>query len=98
MKFQNQHDELSGSDNLKNIEKKLEQLHHVLLAEIKSFRNRFERKFSMLFLLVVFLGITLVWYGFWTIISDVPIISNPYVSLGVGLVILLVLGRKSDLD
>ncbi len=81
---------------LEHLEKRIEELHKEGLIELKSFRRKFDRRFHLLYIFLAFTGVTLVWYGLWTIISDIPVISNPYVAGAMGLAILLLLGRFFD--
>ena len=79
-----------------DLENQLEEFQREALLEIKEFRRKFDRRFHLLYTLIAFVGITLVWYAVWTIVSDIPIISNPYVAGALGLVILLLLGKFFD--
>ncbi len=81
---------------LKGVEKKLEEFHHETLAEIKEFRRRFDKRYHLLYIFVAFIGLTLVWYAIWTIVSEIPVISNPYVAGVLGFAILLLLGKFFD--
>jgi hypothetical protein len=77
--------EETASEQIAEIEEKI-------ADESKRIRNLLRRRYRMLYALVAFLGVSLLWYGMWTIISEWPIISNPYIASALGILILLVLG------
>lgn len=81
---------------LESLEKQLARFELEALLQLKEFRRKFDRRFHLLYTLIAFIGITLVWYAVWTIVSDIPIISNPYVAGALGLIILLLLGKFFD--
>ncbi len=83
-------------EKLEHLEKRVDHFEQGAITEIKELRRKFDRKFHALYLLVTFIGIALVWYGLWTIISEIAIINNPYVACGLGFVILLLSGRLFD--
>lgn len=51
--------------------------------------KRLKRRHRMVFATLVFSGVAFLWYGVWTIISDIPILSNPYISTVLGVIILI---------
>ena len=59
-----------------DLENQLEEFQREALLEIKEFRRKFDRRFHLLYTLIAFVGIILVWYAVWTIVSDIPIISR----------------------
>ncbi len=78
------------------LEKQLETLEHEALVQLKEFRRKFDQRFHLLYIFTAFTGITLVWYALWAIISEIPIVNNPFVAGALGLAILLILGRFFD--
>ena len=78
------------------LEKQLENFEHEALVQLKEFRRKFDQRFHLVYIFVAFTGVTLVWYSLWTIISEIPIIENPYVAGGLGIIILLILGKFFD--
>ena len=54
-----------------DLENQLEEFQREALLEIKEFRRKFDRRFHLLYTLIAFVGITLVWYAVWTIVSDI---------------------------
>ena len=78
------------------LEKQLENFEHEALVQIKEFRRKFDQRFHLVYIFAAFTGVILVWYALWTIISEIPIIENPYVAGGLGIAILLVLGKFFD--
>jgi len=58
--------------------------------------RKLKRRHKFLYVLCAFLGINLIWYSFWTLISDIPVINNPYVAGTLGILILFALGKFYD--
>lgn len=79
-----------------SLEKQLESFEHEALVQLKEFRRKFDQRFHLVYIFFAFTGVTLVWYALWTIVSEIPIIANPYVAGGLGLLILLILGKFFD--
>jgi len=55
----------------------------------KKIMRRLKRRHRMAFATLVFLGVSFLWYGAWTIISDIPILNNPYIATVIGVIILV---------
>ena len=71
-----------------------------VLQELNKTRKNFVRKIAkhrFLFTLIVSTGIILVWRGIWEISAEVPFISQSVVALLIGLAILWLIERYSDL-
>jgi hypothetical protein len=49
----------------------------------------FKLRHKILFAFLVFFAINLLWYGIWEIVSTIPILSNPYVAIILGGIILI---------
>ena len=64
----------------------------VLLEKEKRYVNSFKFRHKITFAFIVFFAINLLWYGMWTIVSDIPILSNPVVALVLGAIILISTG------
>jgi len=47
---------------------------------------------KVIYALLVFLGLVLVWYGLWSIISVIPILNKPFVALATGIAVLVLTG------
>mgnify|MGYP000001573173 CR=1 FL=1 len=54
--------------------------------------KKLKRRHKALFALLVFIGAVFLWYGMWTIVSEIPIINNPYIATVLGLIILFATG------
>jgi hypothetical protein len=67
-----------------------------IIKETNSWQRRLKRRHRMLYALFTFIGVMLLWYGFWTLISEIPILNNPYLASVLGFVILLVLHQFYD--
>lgn len=59
--------------------------------------GRLARRYRMLFTLVVTAGVVLVWRGIWNLLDVTPIMSSPVVSLLVGIFVLWVVQRYTEL-
>ena len=75
---------------------KLEGFEHAVIKETHQFQRKLQRHHRMIYALLTFIGIVFLWYGVWTLISEIPGLDNPYLAIGIGLVILLVLGQFYD--
>ena len=58
----------------------------------KKMMRQFKLHHRMIFAFIVFVGVVLLWSGVWDLVSMIPIVNDPYVSTGLGLVILIVTG------
>ncbi|MDT8285167.1 MAG: hypothetical protein RQ767_06535 [Thermovirgaceae bacterium] len=47
---------------------------------------------KVIYALLVFLGLVLVWYGLWSIISVIPLLNKPFVALATGITVLVLTG------
>lgn len=61
----------------------------LLTDHSKQMMRRLKRRHRMAFASLVFIGVSFLWYGVWTIISDIPILSNPYIATVIGVIILV---------
>ena len=84
---------IDHSAKLLHLEERLKKLEQKAIKKTHQWRYKFNKKHHFLYVFIAFIGLTMVWYAVWTIISDIPIINNPYVSGGLGLLILLILGK-----
>jgi hypothetical protein len=60
-----------------------------LILKEKTYVSRFKVHHKISFAFVVFFAINLLWYGMWDIVSEIPILSNPFVALITGAIILI---------
>jgi hypothetical protein len=78
---------------LDSLRYRIEALEETAIKRARRKQRFFNKHYPLLYAFFAFIGVMLLWYGAWTIISVIPIISNPYVASGLGLVILLILGQ-----
>lgn len=55
-------------------------------------RNDLKFHHKVIYALLVFLGLVLVWYGLWSIISIIPVLNKPFVALATGIIVLVLTG------
>ena len=67
-------------------------LAHKLEKKEKDYMNDFKYRHKITFAFIVFFAINLVWYGMWTIVSELPILRDPVISLVLGAIILIATG------
>ncbi len=72
--------------------KRIEVAEKIVIRENKRVMRELKLHHKMLFAFIVFFAAVLLWYGIWTIISDIPIINNPYVASVLGVFILVITG------
>lgn len=73
----------------------------VVTTELNFFQRFFvnrAKKHKMIFQIIIVLGIVLVWRGLWGIFDQIPIISSAIISLLVGLSVLWLFNRITDLS
>ena len=75
---------------------KLKPIDHTISQDDKKFRRKLKRSHKIVYVLLTFIGVTMVWYSFWTIISEIPVLNNPYICGSIGIVILAILGQFYD--
>lgn len=85
-----------NQSNLKILESRLEKLEKVAHGKAEKWRKNFDRRHHYIYIFIAFIGVTMVWYAVWTVVSELPILNNPWVAGGVGLAILLMLGKFFD--
>lgn len=73
---------------LKEIEIKV----HNLENKEKRKLDRFKYAHKVIFTFIIFFAINLLWYGMWTIISELPILKNPVIAVIIGAIILIASG------
>lgn len=61
-------------------------------------RETLQTRFKILYIAMVFVGMSMVWYGIWKGIQLIPFISNPVVAILIGLTLLLLTGRVNKLE
>ncbi|MFP4481889.1 MAG: hypothetical protein ACLFN0_03735 [Thermovirgaceae bacterium] len=64
----------------------------VFLRDILTIREDLEVHHKILYVLLVFLGMVLVWYGVWGIVAVVPLFKNPVVAFFAGVAVLFFTG------
>ena len=65
---------------------------HIMGDINEKLMRKLKRRHHAIFAFVVFIGAVFLWYGIWTIISEIPIISNPYIATILGIIILFATG------
>jgi len=83
----------SVESTVDELRSRLEVLERETLKIGEKKQKLFARRFPLLYAFCAFVGLLFVWYGFWTLISTIPILGNPYVSSILGIVILIILGQ-----
>ena len=81
-----------SKENTRTRFKKFTVFAHKLEKKEKDYMNDFKYRHKITFAFIVFFGINLVWYGMWTIISELPILKDPVISLILGAIILIATG------
>lgn len=76
--------------------KRIEAVENVVFTDEQKVVKKFKFHHKVIFAFIVFLGAVLLWYGVWTIVSDIPIISNPYIATILGFIVLLATGAYYD--
>lgn len=85
---------------IEGLKKRTEEELHIVMNEAKEvietlvfkekiYMTRFKAHHKIMFAFVVFFAINLLWYGMWDIVSEIPILSNPFVALITGAIILI---------
>lgn len=64
--------------------------------EITTSVTKLKKRHKLIYILIAFLGVNLIWYSFWTLISEIPVINNPYVAGVLGVLILLAFSKFYD--
>ncbi len=80
-------------EDLKLQFKRIENIEKIILEHNKKSIRNFKFHHKALFAAIVFIGVVFLWYGLWTIVSDIPILNNPYVAVGIGLALLFATGK-----
>ena len=75
-------------DTIKDVKNMLRKLN----KKERDYMDDFKYRHKITFAFIVFFAINLVWYGMWTIVSDLPILRDPVVSLILGAIILIATG------
>ena len=78
------------------MDKRLEAVENIVFEGNKKMVRKFKFHHKAIFAFIVFVGAVFLWYGVWTIISDIAIVNNPYVATVIGLIILLATGMYYD--
>jgi hypothetical protein len=96
IKKNEQHTATTQQEKSTHLESPLQRLKQRLINKTQEWRKKFSRRHHYLYIFIAFIGVTMVWYAVWDIISETPIINNPWVAGGIGLAILLILGKFFD--
>lgn len=81
---------------LSQVSQDLEGLNKEVEQKTKASVNKLKRRHKFLYVLIAFLGVNLIWYSFWTLISEIPVVNNPYVAGVLGIIILLAFSKFYD--
>ena len=65
---------------------------NALISKEKKHIEHFKTHHKIIFAFVIFFAINLMWYGMWDIVSQIPILNNPFVALFTGAAILIASG------
>ncbi len=93
---QTQQDHQDHHAKLAHLESRLEHLEHKLINKAHKIQRLLDKRFHYLYIFVAFVGVTMVWYAVWDIISETPFIHNHWVAGSIGLIVLLLLGKFFD--
>ena len=63
-----------------------------VLEMFYNFQESLQVRYRGIYAVLVFAGFVVFWYGAWRVIATVPILSNGYVAMGVGLFLLAIPG------
>jgi hypothetical protein len=92
MTDQTQHDKPKPEAEHNDTVKDVKTMFRKLGKKEKDYMDDFKYRHKITFAFIVFFAINLVWYGMWTIVSDLPILRDPVVSLVLGAIILIATG------
>lgn len=73
----------------------------IVNSELNFFQRFFvsrAKKHKILFQLIILLGVVLVWRGLWDLFDQIPVISSALISIVVGLFLLWLFNRITDLN
>lgn len=84
------------AEELKSHYERIKNIEQQLVKNNKKIMKKFKLRHKIIFAAVVFFGAVLLWYGLWSLISEIPFLNNPFVSIGVGLGLLLGTGMYYD--
>lgn len=73
----------------------------VVSSELNFFQKFFvghAKKHKIIYQIIIVLAVVLVWRGLWDIFDTLPVISSAFASLAIGLVILWLFNRMTDLN
>lgn len=63
-----------------------------IIADVTRTREGLKLHHKIIYTSCIFLGVVLVWYGLWDIISRIPFLKEPIVALGTGVALLFFTG------
>ncbi len=66
--------------------------------DIFKVRKTLVTRYKILYITMVFTGLTLCWYGVWMGVQETPILNHPVVAIIVGLALLALTGRVNKLE
>lgn len=87
-----QYHEKKLMEELKYLAERIKVIEEQLAKRNRIMMKKFRIHHKILFSTIVFIGFVLIWYGVWTIISSIPILDNPYIATGLGMILLLATG------
>ncbi len=67
------------------------------IRDIFKMRATLRTRYKLLYVSLVFTGLSLCWYGVWKGVQAVPILNNPFVAVLAGLLLLYLTGRVNKL-
>ena len=76
----------------------LRQLRNKSQQNIFQVRETLRTRYKILYIALVFVGLSLCWYGVWQGVQSIPILNNPIVACIVGLILLSLTGRVNELE
>lgn len=92
---------LQMQEGLEKLVKKEEKEEKVVATELNFFQRVIIsklKKHKVIFQMLIIFGIVLVWRGLWNLFDTIPFISYSLVSLILGVILLLLLNRITDLS
>lgn len=76
-------------DELKSLGTRIKNMEQQLIKKDQKIVRKLKMHHKILFAAIVFTGVVFLWYGAWSLISELPWLNNPFIALGIGVVLLL---------
>lgn len=72
-------------------------VYNKIVDDIWNARKDLKTRHKIIYITLAFVGLNLLWFGVWTLVKNIPILSNPLVSIPSGIALLMLTGKVKDL-